>query len=1387
MHRYIKELREVLEKRRQEAEGGNETQTAADPQPVGNAAMLAGMNQGAAGQQVQAGEEQTDAGQEHPVEEEATTQKPEHLSDLAQMLQASKKGGLGGSNSERFEQVSQKITAVTALFGRGLDKDNVEDARKTLMEALKAYGELSEACERYVHRRVYTENGRNRQGIVAQLLVHVTEDIKSLKAYMDYFSIQPQGRLSTIAEVLEKGRQRRLVIAGGKTSDELTHVGGAVSDLTVLKQGDLEDPGVTGFFKKEENFTMRKNTAAVLHIFESLRSKLPLGKEDAEEIRQLIEQSDKNEAESIGEDVLKKHSRYWEDQQVHEFLSALQKQCSAYDTTIFALVKNAGVDLKEEESVNISRRNVAASRLASLLGEGDLIARSETAVLQDANGTTKGNLMQAAKGTIAGEAFYHVHEKAVKEKRAKPSATGTLDMDEMRALMSPQFIKNINTLQVLDNLMGQVDRHEKNFMISEKDGKLSGINGIDNDMAFGHKMRFRGGKYDRTIFDQEEYDETNWKEARLAIPYMDRGLARRLLQVDQEDLRLQMVDLLEPAAIEALCKRLAVMQNAIREEVMDKDSKRFIEGDMAWGSARVFDAYAQDARRKGSAKTYLGRFMGVNGYVDTAEQVEKERAFAYWEKVGKEGKLDTPGQLKDFLLGLGVQQEEVSYLIKTGQLSKGKEFLEKFGDEYRLITRLSSRARAEMSAAEKTEQEEPAEAAQQETVEETAVEPGSLADLARRLKNSKRGPAAGEMSLVLDSVEQNLESVLDQLDKAFEQEDPQSDTFGAVMRQNRDLKTQVMLDYTNLIAACRLYLEQQAASDSPEARQDIVWRIWDLAQTDLRNMQEYEDVKEGEHPGTVRELVSRARRRVIILSEGKTESDLTHVGGAASYIARIEAGDVQAGSPSGFFKEEDIYTEESGEDAALPALETVKGRMEVTDETYRLLKEYFLEKKRAVAEGREKSYLNLTSVISELIEKHPAYWENQNFHEVADALSKIGSAQGAVGTNLGGDNTGGIKLSQGDRLHVSKRNVAASRVADLLGIGDLIARSETAELRDASGKTMTGNLMQAARGTEALELLKNASRKEFQEKRVQEKYGSTPTLSGVDGKVTPKFMKSLTSLQVLDNLIGQVDRHNRNFMVEELPEGKFGQVQGIDNDFAFGHIMGFQDAEGTIGGHGRSIFQGPVTEENAGNARLRLPHMDKKLAKHILALRETDVKMILADVLEKEAIEAFWKRVLVAQTAIRAELQDPDSTMFLEEDTDWDETVLKKFQQDSNSGKFFKETYVGQYLANAKDAGILGTFVLNPLAREEKYNMAYEVWREAKKAGKLSTPEAVYAFLAGYKVDPRILEYLRKTGQLNGDERVMEKFGDNQIIFKIYNVEVARRKKALSEDSSKKM
>lgn len=120
-------------------------------------------------------------------------------------------------------------------------------------------------------------------------------------------------------------------------------------------------------------------------------------------------------------------------------------------------------------------------------------------------------------------------------------------------------------------------------------------------------------------------------------------------------------------------------------------------------------------------------------------------------------------------------------------------------------------------------------------------------------------------------------------------------------------------------------------------------------------------------------------------------------------------------------------------------------------------------------------------------------------------------------------------LNEGGVVNMSRRNVATSRMASLLGLEELIAKSQTVDITDeATGRLIRGNLMDQAEGIEYANVWEDL----------------------INGRVTSSFLRDVTNLQVLDVLCGQLDRHGGNMMYK-VENGNITGVQGIDNDAAF--------------------------------------------------------------------------------------------------------------------------------------------------------------------------------------------------------------------------------------------
>lgn len=196
--------------------------------------------------------------------------------------------------------------------------------------------------------------------------------------------------------------------------------------------------------------------------------------------------------------------------------------------------------------------------------------------------------------------------------------------------------------------------------------------------------------------------------------------------------------------------------------------------------------------------------------------------------------------------------------------------------------------------------------------------------------------------------------------------------------------------------------------------------------------------------------------------------------------------------------------------------------------------------------------------------------------------------------------------------NLSKRNVAMSVMAERLGRSELLARSMTMTLVDASThREVAGVFMEMAKG---LDLNKQNSEPLFFEPNIVWD--------------TPEAKLQLLSMQVLDWLCGNTDRHKAN-MLYDLQRGEDGVVrlmgvQGIDNDNSFG----VNTVKELINGYG-TASAGYIlpTPETMGFIR-------RDDAVRVLNLEKKDMNLMFFNLLQPDEIEATWDRVEALQQAI---------------------------------------------------------------------------------------------------------------------------------------------------------
>jgi len=218
---------------------------------------------------------------------------------------------------------------------------------------------------------------------------------------------------------------------------------------------------------------------------------------------------------------------------LHMFTAILHKYLKAQNARL--IYKNTGIN--PEGRVN--RRNSAMSSMADFLGCPEILARAENVKLNIDGQILRGTFMEEAKG---GDPRY-LH------KTPEFFATNLYSLENLKVK------KQIATLQVLDYLCGNTDRHSGNIIYKFKkneDGTviLDGIQGIDNDVSFG-QIKTAKSNYMSLVLPKD-------------MKVIPTDLAINILNLNEAKLRQVLYGFeLTDKEMEAMGTRLKNLQNAI--------------------------------------------------------------------------------------------------------------------------------------------------------------------------------------------------------------------------------------------------------------------------------------------------------------------------------------------------------------------------------------------------------------------------------------------------------------------------------------------------------------------------------------------------------------------------------------------------------------------------------------------------------------------------------------------------------------------------------------------------------------------------------------------------------------------------------------------------------
>lgn len=473
--------------------------------------------------------------------------------------------------------------------------------------------------------------------------------------------------------------------------------------------------------------------------------------------------------------------------------------------------------------------------------------------------------------------------------------------------------------------------------------------------------------------------------------------------------------------------------------------------------------------------------------------------------------------------------------------------------------------------------------------------------------------------------------------------------------------------YKQLIVSCEKYLARRSLSSQGKARQEIIANILEQAKTDLGSLRsyfgQYLSLPESERAGSVKDALVVARRKKLVMK--KSDAEHKHMGEGCSRLTVFEEGDIEGSNASGFFREDVIYfNNDKKEERLFNIMDEVQKSIPIAPELLEKAK-WHIKKERSGIKDKD-----------ELMEVLSKFFKDSRDKNISDFLTRTKylndfnrkTAENAPQLNM--------NLQDGEGVNFNNRNVATSRVAEVLGLGDIIAKSETVEMiGPGEEKGRKGNLMQKAQGKDASDII-NESYEEVEGKKRTFDWDLADSDKLHDkllSKVTGNFQKQMISLQVLDYLTGQVDRHLGNYFIQQDENGMLNSITGIDNDLSFGNAQA--NEWGEIGMQGRT----PVNQEG----ELILPHMDKGLAQNILALTKEQLTFLLADLLEPKAIEYACQRLETLKVAIKKEMQKKDSKVFLEKTEDWNENTLNDFMNDTTmneKGNIKSRNYLRKFI-----------------------------------------------------------------------------------------------------------
>ena len=517
-----------------------------------------------------------------------------------------KKAKRTAPSGKYMQPILDNLAKLDRLFEKEFDVKDQEAIHNGFRDAILS-------CEKYIsNRNPWTAEGKARLQMVKDFQKQLQAESIQFEDRMQELADEPKqadqkqvGKKKTWLDVLSKVRTEE--IENGKNGYEVEIGGEGSSKVYIIKKD-----GKKRFFKENEKmpsssfyeyFKDEKKMLSKNNDEKSIRRK---GYLDIIHKAMLMKYTTESEAyhkfagltsnvDKFKERLIKVLS--W-DNKFKKMIGEINEEDSKYVFDVLIqgtrnmTLSNMCIDKAMiDKGAEISKRNVATSRMAKMLGLENLVTKSSLVNLKFNGKTMQGISMEEAEG----EEFQTIRENAEKGKKRKVYTT--------------ECFRKLLNLQVFDIICGQVDRNATNYFgkVTQTDNKtvmqVEDIKGIDNDTSFGnlaYKDVVKKGFGDLHALVSIESD------GKLTAPYMDEELANSILKLDAKIINYTMCDILSKNERNALIDRIEGLKKLINKtrakEQRLRSKKRkvnsvFIKDDKeSWNKA--FSDYKTQFRKK---------------------------------------------------------------------------------------------------------------------------------------------------------------------------------------------------------------------------------------------------------------------------------------------------------------------------------------------------------------------------------------------------------------------------------------------------------------------------------------------------------------------------------------------------------------------------------------------------------------------------------------------------------------------------------------------------------------------------------------------------------------------------------------------------------------------